>query len=204
MSGRQQRDLAPKSNRNQSKDETAKKQGFTTVREAALRLETSKTTMTKKIFNEELKLINFYHAQRYFIQTTNNLVLYKTTFQVKILFAQLKGRIAELMIFLKNEEENGKNILGSDNMITAWIGSLTFLAVAVLYVLLALGLPYGDLAMGGKYKVLPKQMRVACAISVVIQLIAILFILQAGNVISIGEIETLQKGDVISSHFIYS
>ncbi len=33
---------------------------------------------------------------------------------------------------------------------------------------------------------MPSQMRIACAISVVIQLIAIMYLLQAGNVISIG------------------
>ncbi|MFZ0368904.1 MAG: hypothetical protein WAM07_04780 [Halobacillus sp.] len=79
-------------------------------------------------------------------------------------------------------------------MITAWIGSITFLAIAILYVLLALGLPYGEFAMGGKYKVLPKQMRIACAISVLIQLAAILFILQAGHVISIDLIAPIARG----------
>ncbi|MGP4077465.1 hypothetical protein [Halobacillus sp. K22] len=79
-------------------------------------------------------------------------------------------------------------------MITAWIGSITFLAVAILYVLLALGLPYGDFAMGGKYKVLPKQMRIACIFSVLIQLVAIMFILQAGNIISISLIAPIASG----------
>lgn len=79
-------------------------------------------------------------------------------------------------------------------MITAWIGSITFLAVSILYVLLALGLPYGDFAMGGKYKIMPKQMRINCAISVFIQLIAIMFILQVGNVISISLIAPIAKG----------
>lgn len=97
-----QRDSTTKSNGNQIQDQTAKKQGFITVREAAIRLETSKTTMTKiardhivrkghrvfilksfvdnlyelinnksKIVNGESMLIYFYHAQRYFIKTTN-------------------------------------------------------------------------------------------------------------------------------------
>ncbi|WP_313636574.1 hypothetical protein [Paenibacillus sp.] len=71
-------------------------------------------------------------------------------------------------------------------MLSAWIGSITFAGAAILYILLSLGLPYGEFAMGGKHRVMPSQMRVACAISVVIQLIAILYLLQAGNVISIG------------------
>lgn len=79
-------------------------------------------------------------------------------------------------------------------MITAWIGSAAFFGVAVLYLLLAMGLPYGDLAMGGKYKTMPKQMRVACAVSVAIQLVAILFVLQAGDVISIDSLEAIASG----------
>lgn len=71
-------------------------------------------------------------------------------------------------------------------MISAWIGSFTFSGAVILYILLSLGLPYGELAMGGKHKIMPPQMRVACAISVVIQLIAIMYLLQTGNVISIG------------------
>ncbi|RED52825.1 hypothetical protein [Cohnella lupini] len=79
-------------------------------------------------------------------------------------------------------------------MITAWIGSLLFLVVSILYILLALGLPYGDLAMSGKHKVMAKPMRIACAFSVIIQWFAILCILQAGNVIAIGAVSPIAKG----------
>lgn len=71
-------------------------------------------------------------------------------------------------------------------MISAWIGSITFLGAAILYILLSLGLPYGEYAMGGKYTVMPSRMRVVCAISVIIQLTAILYLLQAGDVLSFG------------------
>ncbi|UJF33013.1 hypothetical protein [Paenibacillus hexagrammi] len=71
-------------------------------------------------------------------------------------------------------------------MITAWIGSIAFMLIAVLYVLLVLGLPYGEFAMGGKYLVLPRQMRIACGVSVIIQVIAILYVWQAGRVLQIG------------------
>ncbi|MNP32397.1 hypothetical protein D3C76_1255760 [compost metagenome] len=71
-------------------------------------------------------------------------------------------------------------------MISAWIGSITFLGAVILYILLSLGLPYGEFAMGGRHRIMPSQMRVACGVSVVIQLVAILYLLQAGNVISIG------------------
>jgi hypothetical protein len=79
-------------------------------------------------------------------------------------------------------------------MITAIIGSAVFFAVAILYMLLALGFPYGDLAMGGKYKVMPKQMRAACAVSALVQLAAILFLLQAGNIISVDFLKNIAKG----------
>ncbi|WP_409342876.1 hypothetical protein [Paenibacillus sp. MBLB4367] len=48
--------------------------------------------------------------------------------------------------------------------------------------------------MGGKYKIMPKPMRAACAISVLIQLAAILLILQAGKIISIGILDPIAKG----------
>jgi len=73
-----------------------------------------------------------------------------------------------------------------ENLISAWIGSITFFGAVILYILLSLGLPYGEFAMGGRHRIMPSQMRVACGVSVVIQLVAILYLLQAGNVISIG------------------
>lgn len=79
-------------------------------------------------------------------------------------------------------------------MITAWIGSIVFFIATILYVLLALGLPYGEFAMGGKYKVMPKQMRIVCVISIIVQLIAILVLFEKGNVLSIGLPQGLAKG----------
>ena len=68
-------------------------------------------------------------------------------------------------------------------MIIALIGSMSFLFVAILYALLALGFPYGEFAMGGKYIVMPKRMRVACGFSVFIQLFAIIILLQTAHII---------------------
>lgn len=70
-------------------------------------------------------------------------------------------------------------------MIAAWIGGLCMLAVSILYILLAAGLPYGELAMGGKYRIMPKRMRAACAVSVLIQWFTILLLLHVGDVITI-------------------
>jgi hypothetical protein len=71
-------------------------------------------------------------------------------------------------------------------MITSLIGSILFSVVLVLYILLALGLPYGEYAMGGMHKILPKKERIICIISVLIQTFAILILLQGGSVIWLG------------------
>jgi len=71
-------------------------------------------------------------------------------------------------------------------MITALTGSILFSFVMALYILLALGLPYADYAMGGKYKILSKKERIITVISVIVQAFAIFILLQAGNVIRTG------------------
>ncbi len=63
------------------------------------------------------------------------------------------------------------------------LGAITFGIAAFLYILIALGLPLGEFAMGGKYKVLPPRLRVAIAVSVLIQLFAIMILLQTGGVV---------------------
>mgnify|MGYP003413816347 FL=1 len=68
-------------------------------------------------------------------------------------------------------------------MIIALVGSSSFLLVAILYALLALGFPYGEFAMGGKHTIMPAGMRVVCGLSVFIQLFAIMILLQTANVI---------------------
>ncbi|WP_455660783.1 hypothetical protein [Pradoshia sp.] len=79
-------------------------------------------------------------------------------------------------------------------MIIALIGSVSFLLVAILYALLALGFPYGEFAMGGKYIVMPVRMRIACGFSVFIQLFAIIILLQTANVIPYLFSSNMTKG----------
>jgi len=83
-------------------------------------------------------------------------------------------------------------------MITALIGSILFSIVMALYILLALGLPYGEYAMGGKHKILPGKERIISIISVIVQAFAVLILLQAGNVIRIG---LSDKATIILSYF---
>ena len=79
-------------------------------------------------------------------------------------------------------------------MLTAWIGSVLFFVIMILYVLLALGLPLGAYAMGGTYRVLPPRFRIATAVSAFVQLFAILVLLQLGNILSIGLPAGVAKG----------
>jgi hypothetical protein len=79
-------------------------------------------------------------------------------------------------------------------LITAWIGSILLFLIVILYVLLALGLPLGAFAMGGRYKILPVNLRIATAVSILVQLFAILVLLQLGNIFSIGLPENIAKG----------
>lgn len=65
------------------------------------------------------------------------------------------------------------------------IGAVAFGMVAVLTLLIGLGLPLGEFTMGGKHKVLPKNMRVFSFVSLVVQLFAIMVILQAGGIFPI-------------------
>lgn len=71
-------------------------------------------------------------------------------------------------------------------MIVALLGSLLFSLVVVLYVLLVLGFPYGEFAMGGKYKVIPPSARLMFVFSIAIQVFGILVLLQSGGVASFG------------------
>lgn len=76
----------------------------------------------------------------------------------------------------------------------AIIGAITFFIAMILYVLLVLGFPLGEFAMGGKYKVMPKQMRIACAVSVLVQIFAIIILLQTANLLPLFFTWKVTKG----------
>ncbi len=63
------------------------------------------------------------------------------------------------------------------------LGSILFFVIAVMTVLVAFGLPLGEFTMGGQHKVLPKKFRIMAIVSVVIQVFAIVVVLQAGGFI---------------------
>ena len=65
------------------------------------------------------------------------------------------------------------------------IGAVLFGVIATMTILVACGLPLGEFTMGGQHKILPKKFRVMAAISVAIQIFAMIIILQAGGFISL-------------------
>ena len=64
------------------------------------------------------------------------------------------------------------------------LGAVLFGVIATMTVLVACGLPLGEFTMGGQHKILPKKFRIVAVFSVVIQIFAIVIILQAGGFIS--------------------
>jgi hypothetical protein len=68
--------------------------------------------------------------------------------------------------------------------LAAIINTVILLGIMVFQILLTLGFPLGAAAMGGKYKVFPKRLRVASAVSAVILLIMIVIFLQVGKLLS--------------------
>jgi len=67
----------------------------------------------------------------------------------------------------------------------AIIGAILFTIIAIVTLLAACGLPYGEFTMGGQYKILPIKYRIMAVFSLFIQIFAIVIILQAGQYISL-------------------
>ena len=57
-------------------------------------------------------------------------------------------------------------------MIYASIAAVLLAAIAVLYILLIAGLPYGEFAMGGQYKTVPNKKKPAYVVSLLFQAVA--------------------------------
>lgn len=70
-------------------------------------------------------------------------------------------------------------------MITAWIGGICMLLLVLFQILLTLGFPLGEYAMGGKYKVFPPKMRIFSGIAAVILTLAAILILSLGGILDL-------------------
>ena len=65
------------------------------------------------------------------------------------------------------------------------IGMGLFVIISIITILVACGLPLGEFTMGGQHRILPKKYRIFAISSFIIQLFAIIIILQAGGFISL-------------------
>ena len=65
----------------------------------------------------------------------------------------------------------------------ALIGACAFSVVIILSVLIIIGLPLGELTMGGKYKVFPKKLRIVLFTQLLLQIFFVIIILQKGDII---------------------
>lgn len=63
------------------------------------------------------------------------------------------------------------------------IGAIIFSVVIILSILMIVGLPLGELTMGGQYKVFPKKLRIVLFIQLFLQIFFVIIILQKGNII---------------------
>jgi hypothetical protein len=70
--------------------------------------------------------------------------------------------------------------------LAAIISTVTFVGMAIFQVLLSLGFPLGEAAMGGYHKILPKPLRFASAVSAIILLFMGFVFLQYAKVVSFG------------------
>jgi len=70
-------------------------------------------------------------------------------------------------------------------LIAAVIAVVVFAVVSVIQLLLALGLPLGKLAFGGKYKRLPTNMRIMSIVAIGIFVLASLSVLERAGIIII-------------------
>lgn len=64
------------------------------------------------------------------------------------------------------------------------IVAIMFVSIAIFQVLLSLGFPLGEYAMGGYYKVFPKKLRIASVVNAMILLFMGFVFLQHSNVLN--------------------
>lgn len=65
------------------------------------------------------------------------------------------------------------------------LAAIIFFVVIVINVLIICGLPLGELTMGGQNKILPKEMRLVASINLIVQVFAIIIVLQGGGYIKL-------------------
>jgi hypothetical protein len=66
-------------------------------------------------------------------------------------------------------------------MVSSLIGACAFSVVIILSFLIILGLPLGELTMGGRNKVFPKKLRIVLVSQLLLQVFFVIVILQMGG-----------------------
>lgn len=67
----------------------------------------------------------------------------------------------------------------------AFLGLFILLALSIFQLLLILGKPLGDFAWGGQHKVLPKNLRISSAISIMLYVIFAIFLASKAGIVGI-------------------
>ncbi len=76
----------------------------------------------------------------------------------------------------------------------AILAAVLFGGIAIMTLLVACGLPLGEFTMGGQHKVLPHKFKIMAGISFIIQLFAIVIVLQAGKHLPLWFSSSVTKG----------
>lgn len=76
----------------------------------------------------------------------------------------------------------------------SFLGAFIFGFIALFTLLVTLGLPLGEFTLGGKFRILPIKMRIISGISLVIQIIAIITVLDVGGIIAIDFPFSIERG----------
>ena len=84
--------------------------------------------------------------------------------------------------------------------IAAIIGAIVFLPSLALNIALACGAPLGMYAMNGRHKIVPKEIRRAFVMPIILQFVALFTILSAGHVLS----ETIPFGIIRILAFFFA
>ncbi len=71
-------------------------------------------------------------------------------------------------------------------MIVSIIGSILFAVIIILYILIFLGKPLGEYAMGGQQKTVSGKTRTMYLIAIIVQLFAVFVLLEGGGIINTG------------------
>ena len=66
----------------------------------------------------------------------------------------------------------------------AILAAIIFAFLTILNLMIIYGAPLGEFTMGGKYRILPPEMKIPAIISLLIQIFAIIIVLQAGGFVN--------------------